>query len=89
MALIYDKQMKVLVDTEQTAKISEDKIAEIVRKVFPLTPQGMIRHLNLLRPIYSDTAHGGHFGRKGDGFTWEKTDMVGKLRKAAGLKPKK
>ena len=78
----------VLVDTEQTAKISEDKIAEIVRKVFPLTPQGMIRHLNLLRPIYSDTAHGGHFGRKGEGFTWEKTDMVGKLRKAAGLKPK-
>ena len=79
----------VLVDTEQTAKISEDKIAEIVRKVFPLTPQGMIRHLNLLRPIYSDTAHGGHFGRKGEAFTWEKTDRVAKLRKAAGLKPKK
>ena len=77
----------VLVDTEQTAKISEDKIAEIVRKVFPLTPQGMIRHLNLLRPIYSDTAHGGHFGRQGEAFTWEKTDRVAKLRKAAGLKP--
>ncbi len=78
----------VLVDTEQTAKISEDKIADIVRKVFPLTPQGMIKHLNLLRPIYSDTAHGGHFGRKGEAFTWEKTDKVATLRKAAGLKPK-
>ncbi|MCH8216637.1 MAG: methionine adenosyltransferase [Planctomycetes bacterium] len=78
----------VLVDTEQTAKISEDKIADIVRKVFPLTPQGMIKHLNLLRPIYSDTAHGGHFGRTGEAFTWEKTDKVATLRKAAGLKPK-
>ena len=79
----------VLVDTEHTAKISEATISEIVQKIFPLTPQGMIKHLNLLRPVFAETAHGGHFGRKGDGFTWEKTDMVNKLRKAAGLKPKK
>jgi S-adenosylmethionine synthetase len=81
--------LSVLVDTEQTAKISEAKISEIVKQVFPLTPQKMIRHLNLARPIFAHTAHGGHFGRKGDSFTWEKTDMVAKLRRAAGLKPKK
>lgn len=77
--------ISVLVNTEGTAKISETKIAEIVREVFPLTPKKMIKHLNLLRPIFGETAHGGHFGRTGDGFTWEKTDMVNKLRKAAGL----
>ena len=79
----------VLVDTENTAKVPESLISDIVRKLFPLTPNGMIKHLNLLRPIFADTAHGGHFGRKGDNFTWEKTDMVKKLRKAAGLKPLK
>jgi S-adenosylmethionine synthetase len=79
----------VLVDTENTAKVPESLISDIVKKLFPLTPNGMIKHLNLLRPIFADTAHGGHFGRKGDTFTWEKTDMVAKLRKAAGLKPLK
>jgi len=79
----------VLVDTENTAKVPESLISDIVKKLFPLTPNGMIKHLNLLRPIFADTAHGGHFGRIGDNFTWEKTDMVAKLRKAAGLKPLK
>jgi S-adenosylmethionine synthetase len=78
--------LSVLVDTEHTAKISETKISEIVRKLFPLTPQKMIKHLKLARPIFSNTSHGGHFGRSGDVFTWEKTDMIAKLRKAAGLK---
>ena len=78
--------LSVLIDTEGTAKVSEQKISDIVRKIFPLTPKKMISHLNLTRPIFSETAHGGHFGRKGDGFTWEKTDMVEKLKKAAGLK---
>jgi S-adenosylmethionine synthetase len=45
----------------------------------------MIQHLNLLRPIFEDTSHGGHFGRNLPNFTWEKTDMVDALRKAAGL----
>ena len=80
--------ISVLVDTEGTSKISEQKISQIVRKLFPLTPKRMIAHLKLDRPIYADTSHGGHFGRKGANFTWEKTDMVSKLRKAAGLKPK-
>ncbi|MHC5155041.1 MAG: methionine adenosyltransferase domain-containing protein, partial [Planctomycetota bacterium] len=53
---------------------------------FPLTPKGIIRHLKLKRPIYQETARNGHFGRNHPDFTWEKTDMVNKLRKAAGLK---
>ncbi len=78
--------VSINVNTHQTARISETKISQIVRKIFPLKPKGMISHLKLLRPIYFDTAHGGHFGRTGPNFTWEKTDMVDKLRKAAGLK---
>ena len=81
--------ISVFVDTERTAKISEKKISEIIRKLFPLTPKKMIAHLKLARPIYAETSYGGHFGRNLPNFTWEKTDMVEKLRKAAGLKPKK
>ncbi len=77
--------VSVLIDTEGTAKISEKKISQIVRKLFPLTPREMIRYLKLARPIYSKTSFGGHFGRKGPNFTWERTDMLTKLRKAAGL----
>ena len=77
--------ISVLIDTEETAKISERKIAEIVRNLFPLTPKEMIKHLKLARPIYAQTSYGGHFGRNLPDFTWEKTDMVNKLRKAAGL----
>ena len=77
--------ISVLVDCEGTEVVPEEKIAAAVRKVFPLNPKGIIKHLNLLRPVYLDTAHDGHFGRKGRGFTWEKTDMAKKLRAAAGL----
>jgi len=78
--------ISVLVDTEGTARISERKIGLLVRDLFPLTPKGMIAHLRLARPIFSHTAHGGHFGRRGDDvFTWEKTDMVAKLRRAEDL----
>jgi len=77
--------LSVLVDTKGTGKISEKKLGDIVRKLFPLTPKGMITHLKLERPIYSKTSHGGHFGRNLPEFTWEKTDMVAKLRKAAGI----
>ena len=79
------KPISVLVDTEGTARISEEKISRLVEKFFPLTPKAMIKHLNLARPIFSETSHGGHFGRTGKNFTWEKTDMAQKLRKAAGL----
>ena len=81
--------ISVLIDTEGTAKISEEKISKIVRQLFPLTPRKMINYLKLDQPIFSETSHGGHFGRTGVNFTWEKTDMVNKLRKAAGLKRKR
>ncbi|MCX5645873.1 MAG: methionine adenosyltransferase [Phycisphaerae bacterium] len=77
--------ISVLVNTQGTAKISETKISQIVSKLFPLTPKGMIEHLNLRRPIFAQTSFGGHFGRNLPDFTWEKTDMVDALRKAAGL----
>ncbi|OHB63698.1 MAG: methionine adenosyltransferase [Planctomycetes bacterium RBG_13_60_9] len=78
--------ISVLVNTEGTARISEKKISEIVCKLFPLTPKGMIEHLDLRRPIFAETASGGHFGRELPDFTWEKTDMVAALQKAAGIK---
>ena len=78
--------ISVLINTEGTAKICEQELSQIVRKLFPLTPKAMVNHLKLARPIFAQTSHGGHFGRKGDAFTWEKTDMAAKLRKAAGLK---
>ncbi|MHC4212721.1 MAG: methionine adenosyltransferase [Planctomycetota bacterium] len=84
------KPISILIDAEGTAKvISEHEISKIVRDIFPLTPKKMIDHLKLARPIFEQTSHGGHFGRNLPDFTWEKTDMVKKLRKAAGLKPKR
>ncbi len=81
------KPISVLIDTEGTAKIDERKIEKIVKKLFPLTPKKMIDYLKLRRPIFVETARNGHFGRELPTFTWEKTDMVNKLRKAAGLSP--
>ena len=82
------KPISVLINTEGTARISERKISEIIRKLFPLTPKGMMAHLKLARPIYAETSYGGHFGRNLPNFAWEKTDMVESLRKAAGLNQK-
>ena len=79
--------ISVLIDTGGTAKISERLIEKIVKKLFPLTPKKMIDYLKLRRPIFVETAKNGHFGRELPTFTWEKTDMVNKLRKAAGLSP--
>jgi S-adenosylmethionine synthetase len=69
------------VETFGTSSFSDEKIAEAVRAVFDFTPKGIIRKLNLLRPVYQATAAYGHFGRNEDGFTWEKTDSVTALRK--------
>jgi S-adenosylmethionine synthetase len=80
--------VSVLIETQNTAKISEKKISEIVKELFPLKPKEMIDYLNLARPIFKATTSGGHFGRNHPDFSWEKTDMVDKLQKAAGLKPK-
>ena len=79
------KPMSVLVSTENTAKIPESKIEELVDKHFDLTPKGIIDHLQLRRPIYQITASHGHFGRSEDSFSWEKTDKAEALKKDAGL----
>jgi S-adenosylmethionine synthetase len=75
--------VSVYVDTEGTGKIDDARICELVRDLFPLTPSGIIKHLDLRRPIYRKTAAGGHFGRSEPEFTWEKTDMAKKLAAAA------
>ncbi len=76
----------VNVDTFGTNKIPEEKISELVRKHFKLTPRWIIETLNLRRPIYQKTASYGHFGRDDADFTWERTDIAPMLRKEAGLK---
>jgi S-adenosylmethionine synthetase len=65
--------------------VSEDRIIESIREVFDLRPAAIIRDLDLLRPIYADTATYGHFGRELPAFTWERLDRVDDLRAAAGL----
>ena len=84
--------VSVTVSTEGTAEIAEDQIAELVKKHFPLTPRGIIKHLDLLKPIYRQTASHGHFGRApgSDGaFSWEKTDKAAALAKDAGTQVRK
>jgi len=76
--------VSVMVDSFGTATVPEEKITEVVRETFQLTPKAIIETLDLRRPIYKDTAAYGHFGRKGAAFTWEKTDRADALRKAAG-----
>jgi S-adenosylmethionine synthetase len=80
--------VSVLVDTFGTGKLSEDKIEELVRKHFKLTPKGIIESLNLRRPIYKKTAAYGHFGRTEPEFTWEATDKAEALRSAANIDSK-
>ena len=71
--------VSVLVDTHGTGKVDEDKLSEAVRKIFALTPKGIIEMLDLRRPIFKQTARFGHFGRTHDEFTWEKTDKADAL----------
>ncbi|MBR3394221.1 MAG: methionine adenosyltransferase domain-containing protein, partial [Firmicutes bacterium] len=77
--------VSILVDTQGTGKLADDKIAEIVSKVFDFTPGGIIKKLDLRRPIFRKTAAYGHFGREDADFTWEKLDMVDALKAEAGL----
>ena len=84
-AIGVPEPISILVDCEGTGAVDEAVLVRAVRRLFPLTPREMIRRLKLLRPIYQETAHDGHFGRRGRNFTWERTDMVRPLRKACGL----
>ena len=68
-------------DTDGTGVLPDEKLAQIARKIFPLTPRGIIEHFKLRSPIYLKTAAFGHFGRPD--FPWEKTDKVAALQKAA------
>jgi S-adenosylmethionine synthetase len=79
--------VSVMVDTFGTATIPEEKITALVRENFSLTPKAIIETLNLRRPVYKATAAYGHFGRQGEGFTWEKTDRADALRKASAQSP--
>ena len=75
----------MLVETFGTGRISDDKIVELVRRHFDLRPYGILKMLDLVRPIYRKTAAYGHFGREDPEFTWERTDKAELLRDDAGL----
>ncbi|QDT65969.1 methionine adenosyltransferase [Calycomorphotria hydatis] len=72
-------------ETNGTGVVSGDKLTELIREFFPLTPKGIIEHLQLRRPIFQKTASGGHFGRADADFTWEATDKAAALRDAAAI----
>lgn len=76
--------VSVMVETFGTNTVPEEKISEAIREVFDLSPAGIIKTLDLLKPVYRQTAAYGHFGRSGSGFTWEKTDKAHDLERAAG-----
>jgi len=84
-AIGVPEPVSILIDTYDTGKIPSDEIVKVIRKVFDLTPKGIIEKLDLRRPIYKKTSCYGHFGREDDDFTWEKTDMAETIRKEAGL----
>jgi S-adenosylmethionine synthetase len=77
--------VSVYVDTQGTGKVDDDRLCDVVRQMFKLSPRGIIEYLNLRRPIYRATAAGGHFGRSEATFSWEKTDRAAELAEAAGL----
>jgi S-adenosylmethionine synthetase len=77
--------VSIMVDTHGTGKVEENKIEECVKKLFDLSPKGIIDSLDLLRPIYRQTAAYGHFGREEDGFTWERTDRAQEIKDYLGI----
>ncbi len=77
--------VSVMVETDGTGRVPDERIAELVRAHFQLTPRGIMQELDLRRPIYRQTAAFGHFGRSEPDFTWERTDRADALRADAGL----
>ncbi len=84
-AIGYPEPVSLAVETNGTGKVSDDRLAEIVAKVFNFKPAAIIEYLDLLRPIYAKTSANGHFGREDPDFTWENTHRADELREAAGL----
>lgn len=82
-AIGVTEPVSVHVDTEGTGKVDDAALCDLVREHFPLTPAGIIDHLELRRPVFKATTSGGHFGRTGDAFSWEKTDKAEALAAAA------
>ena len=83
-AIGVSEPVSVHVDTQGTGRVSDERICELIREVFPLTPSGIIKYLDLRRPIYRKTAAGGHFGRNEPEFTWEHTGKAEELSELAG-----
>ncbi len=84
-AIGVTEPVSIYVDTEGTGRVDDAKICRLVREMFPLSPGGIIKYLDLRRPIYRLTASGGHFGRSEPQFTWESTAKAADLAEAAGL----
>jgi S-adenosylmethionine synthetase len=84
-AIGVSEPVSVHVDTKGTGRIKDERICQLVRELFPLTPGGIIDYLDLRRPIYRLTAAGGHFGRKEPEFTWESAKRASALAEAAGI----
>jgi S-adenosylmethionine synthetase len=84
-AIGISKPVSINVNSFGTGRISDKKIKDLITEIFDLRPKAIIQHLDLLRPIYKATAAYGHFGRKHENFTWEKTDKALDLKAAAGL----
>ena len=74
-----------MINTFETSKIPDEELLELVKTHFDMRPAAIIKHLDLLRPIYRKAAVFGHFGRDDPDFTWEKTDKAERLKKAAEL----
>lgn len=81
-AIGVPEPVSIMINTFGSGQVSDDEIVKAVRKVFDFTPRGIIKRLNLRRPIYQKTAAYGHFGRTGEGFTWELTNSVDELKQA-------
>jgi S-adenosylmethionine synthetase len=77
--------VSVYIDTDDTGKVADERMSELVRAHFKLTPRDIIETLDLRRPIYRQTAAFGHFGRTEPDFTWERTDMAANLKADAGI----
>ena len=75
--------VSVAVDSFGTSKLNEEQLVGLVRAHFNMTPKGMIETLKLRRPVFRPTSFYGHFGRTGEGFTWEATDKANALKEAA------
>ena len=84
-AIGVDKPVSVSLNTAGSAKVPEEKLIELVKRHFDMTPAGIIDTLNLRRPVYVKTSSGGHFGRNDPDFTWEQTNLAETLRRESGL----